>query len=83
MYTAYQSNYLVSKKLVKSGSLGMKYNTANFLKKYELGYWDTVLDFNETKQVAVSGPYQIFRPVYKTSNYEKAKRKLNKLTLSA
>lgn len=73
-------NFLnVSRKLIKSGILELNYNNKVFLKKYELGYWDTVQDiYNDTKMPA-SGYYKVFRAIYKTSNYKKAMIKLNKL----
>lgn len=75
----YTENVLnISRKLIKSGILELNYNNKVFLKKYELGYWDTVQDiYNDTKQPA-SGFYLIFRPIYKTSSYKKAIKQYEK-----
>jgi hypothetical protein len=66
----------VSKQLVKSGGLRLNYNKYSLFKKYELGYLDIVQDIDNTTGCTVSSPYSIFRPIFKTSNYDKAVKKL-------
>lgn len=68
----------VSRQLVKSGSLELNYNPKN-RKKYELGYWDTVQDISNSTNKPISGYYRTFRPIYKTSDYQKAVLELNSL----
>ncbi len=72
----------VSKRLIKTGRIDFNYNKASLFKKYEVGYWDLYQDVNNLTNTPLSGPYKIFRPIFKTSKYDKALRKLNKLKIS-
>lgn len=69
----------VSQQLVKTGRLEFNFNNNSFFKKYEIGYWELFQDINNSTRQPVSGPYKVFRPIYKTSTYEKALKKLYKL----
>lgn len=73
----------VSKQLVKSGRLELNYNQSRFFKKYELGYWELYQDINNSTRNPVNGPYRIFRPIFRTSDYKKAVRKLDKLNIKS
>ncbi len=73
----------ISKRLVKTGRIDFNYNKTNFFKKYEVGYWDLYQDVNNLTNTPLGGPYKVFRPVFKTSNYDKALRKLNKLKITS
>lgn len=73
----------VSKQLIKSGRLELNYNQGRFFKKYELGYWELYQDINNATRTPVNGPYKIFRPIFRTSNYTKAVRKLDKLNVKS
>lgn len=79
MYQAYPVNNNIVRKLIKSGKLGVHYNNTKFFKKYEVGYWDTILDLNVATQTPISGPYQVFRPIYSSSKIEKVQRKFEKM----
>lgn len=65
-----------SRQLIKTSKLKIKYNPSPFSKKYEVGYLDTFQDIdNKTKQ-PVSFIYSIFRAIYKTNDYDKAREKI-------
>lgn len=73
----FQAN--VSQQLVKTGKVEFNYNKNRFFKKYEVGYWEIYQDFNNITRNPINGPYRVFRPVYRTSTYQKAVHKLEKL----
>ncbi len=70
----------VSRQLIKTGGISLKYNKSNFLKKYEIGYWELFQDINNETNNPVSGPYQVFRSIYKAKTYEKAINKMKKFS---
>lgn len=70
----------VTRQLVKTGRLEMHYNEKNFRKKYELGFWEVYQDVSNISKAIISGPYRVFRPIYRTGNLEKLTSKLQKLT---
>jgi len=70
----------ISRQLIKTGGISLKYNESNFFKKYEIGYWELFQDINNETNNPVSGPYQVFRPVYKFKTHDKALRKMQKIS---
>jgi hypothetical protein len=70
----------ITKQLLKTGRLEMNYNEKNFRKKYELGFWEVYQDVHSVSKNIISGPYRVFRPIYKTGTLDKLNSKLEKLT---
>lgn len=73
------NNINITKQLLKTGRLEMHYNEQNFRKKYELGFWEVYQDIHNESRNIISGPYRVFRPIYRTSNPAKLSAKLEKL----
>lgn len=69
----------ISKQLLKSGGIELNYNEGRFFKKYELGYWEVFQNIHNSTRTFISCPYREFRPIYSTSNYNKAANKLEKI----
>lgn len=70
----------ITKQLLKTGRLEMNYNEKSFRKKYELGFWEVYQDVDTVSKNIISGPYKVFRPIYKTGTLDKLNSKLEKLT---
>jgi hypothetical protein len=75
-----QNSIGVTKQLIRTGRLEMHYNASNFRKKYELGFWDVYQDVHNGSQNVISGPYRVFRPIYRTGTPSKLSTKFAKLT---
>lgn len=78
-----QNSIGVTKQLLKTGRLEMNYNEKNFRKKYELGFWEVYQDVHDMSKNVISGPYRVFRPIYRTGNPAKLSSKFAKLTASS